>query len=73
MNRFRARILCGGNDFFPTQITLARGRRADKIRFVRHPHVKRVFIGCRINRDGFDIHITAGANDAAGDFSAIGY
>ena len=35
-------------------------------------HVERLGIGIRIDCDGGDPHLTRGADDAAGDFAAIG-
>jgi len=40
-------------------------------RLIRLPHVQRLRIGIRINRDRADTHRPRGADDPAGDLAAI--
>ena len=47
--------------------------RPDTDCFVGHPHVQRVLVGRRINRQCGDIQFAAGAQDPDGDRAAIGY
>ena len=72
MDRLGARLLGGGNDLLADQIAFARRRRPDMHRFIGLPHMQRLGIGIRINRDRADTHLARGANDPAGDLAAIG-
>ena len=72
MDRFGAGLLGGGDDFLAYQIALRGGGGADMHCLVGAAHVERLGIGIRIDCDGGDPHLTRGADDAAGDFAAIG-
>ena len=54
------------------QVAFARCGGADAPGFIGEGHMQRVGIGIGINRDGGNAHATGGADDAAGDFAAIG-
>ena len=54
------------------QVRLARGRRTDPECLVRHPDVERVAIRVRVDRDGGDAEIPAGADDPDGDLPSVG-
>jgi hypothetical protein len=47
-------------------------RRADADRFVGEPHVHRIGVRCRMDRDRLDPHFVAGAVDPERDLAAIG-
>jgi hypothetical protein len=54
------------------EVALARRRRADTDRLVGQPHVHRIAVGRRIDRDRLDTHLAAGAMDAKRDLAAVG-
>ena len=56
----------------PTQIALARRRRPDMHRLVRHAHVQRLGVGVGIDRDRADPQPPRGADHPAGDLAAVG-
>ena len=60
------------NNVLRLQVAFSRGGRADVYRFIRHAHVQRVAIRVRVDGHRGDAQPTRGADDAAGDFSAIG-
>ena len=54
------------------QITLGAGRRADADRFICELNMQRIDVGFRINSQGPNTELFAGANDAQRNFAAIG-
>ena len=72
MDRLRPGAYRGSDDLFADQIALARRRRPDMHRLIRLPHMQRLGIGVRIDRDRADTHCPRGANDAAGDLASVG-
>src|SRR3546814_14981650 len=72
MDRLCAGRLRGGDDLVTDQIGFARRRRPDMHRLVGLPDMQRFGVGVRIDRDGAYGHFARGADDAAGDFAAIG-
>ena len=54
------------------EIAVARRRRADAHALVGEPHMHRVGVGGRMDGDGADAHLAAGAVDAQRDLAAIG-
>ena len=72
MDRFRAGGLARGDDLVHPEIRVARRRGADAQRLVGQLDVPRVAIGFRVDGHRGDPHRAGSANDAAGDFAAIG-
>src|SRR3546814_27186 len=72
MNRLGAGRLRGSDDLLADQITLTRRRRPDMHGLIGLAHMQRLGVGVRIDRDGPDTHLARGADDAAGDFAAVG-
>ena len=62
-----------GNDFVGHQIRLARWRWANQHSFVGQQHMTGFFVGFRVNGNGGDAHFLGGGNDAACNFTAVGY
>src|SRR5882757_3735734 len=60
------------HQFIEAKIAFARRGGTDRIRFVGEANVKRIAIHFAEDRDGFDAEFAAGADDAHGDFAAIG-
>ena len=60
------------DDAVNAQIAFGGGRLADANGLVGHLDVHGIGVDFRIDRDGADIQFLAGADDADGDFSAIG-
>ena len=54
------------------EIAFARRRRADGVGFIGEADVKRFAVGITEDGDGADTQLTAGAQDAHGNFTAIG-
>ena len=65
--------LRGADDAVDPQVALAGGRFADADGFVGHLHVHRVGVRLGIDRHRADVQFLAGADDADGDFAAVGY
>lgn len=61
-----------GNYRLDAQITPGRGSRADGVSRVGQTHVQRARVGLREDRDRADPQFTAGADNADGDFAAVG-
>ena len=72
MDAVRARGFGRGDQAVDAQIAVGGRRRADGMRLVGEPHMQRVRVGFRIDRDGAQTQPLGGAGDAAGDFAAIG-
>jgi hypothetical protein len=72
MNRLRFGGERGGDDLLPNQIALPRRTRANVNSLIGLPHMQRLGIGIRINRDGANAHRACCADDAASNFAAIG-
>ena len=53
------------------QIAVGAPRRTDADVFVGEADVQRILVGLRIDGDGLDAELAAGADDAQGDFAAI--
>ena len=60
------------NDAVDDEIAFRRGRRPDRVRLVALPHMQRIGVRLRINRDGAKPEPRGGARDAAGDLAAVG-
>src|SRR5262245_41071562 len=54
------------------QIALRRRRGADRFRLIGGTHMRRPAIGVREDGDGYNPHLSAGANDPEGDLAAVG-
>ncbi len=72
VNRVRTRDLRRGDDPVGLQIRFLAGRRSDANRLISELNVHRIDIRFGINRNGFDIQLAAGADDAESNFAAIG-
>jgi hypothetical protein len=72
MDGIGAGDLGGGDDAVHFQIGLLAGGRADADRLVGELDMHRIDIRLGIDGDGFHIELAAGADDAEGDFAAIG-
>ncbi len=59
MDRLRFGGERGGDDLLTHQIALARRRRPDMHRLIRLPHMQRLGIGIRIDRNGANAHLPA--------------
>jgi hypothetical protein len=60
------------HQFVDPEITLARGRSTDRIRFIGEANVQRSAVGDTINGGRLYAHLAAGSYDANGYFAAIG-
>ena len=65
--------LGGGDDAVDPQVAFAAGGSADADRVVGHLGVHRVCVRLRVDGDGADVQLPAGADDPDGDLPAIGY
>ncbi len=72
MNRFGAGRLRGGEDLLDGEVRLSRGRGAEANRAIGEADVARRGVGVGVDRDGLDAEPACGADDATGDFAAIG-
>jgi hypothetical protein len=72
MHRLGARGPDRVHDLVDHDIRLGGGRRADMHRLVGHPHMQRMTVGIRIDRDRRDPHLARGLDDAAGDLAPVG-
>ena len=64
--------LRGRDDLADVEVALARRRRPDRMRLVRHPDEERPRVGLRMHRDRAHAEPLRGADDPAGDLAAIG-
>jgi hypothetical protein len=62
----------GADDAVDAQVAFAAGGLADADGFVGHLDVHGIGVHLRIDRDRADVQLLAGADDADGDFAAIG-
>jgi hypothetical protein len=67
-----AGLLARLQDEIGLEVGLAGRRRPQPHGFIGHPHVRRAGIRVRIDGYGLDAHLAGSADDAAGDFAAIG-
>ena len=72
MDRLGAGDLAGGDDVGDGEVALRGRGRADADALVGHADVHRVGVGGRMDRDGLDAHLLAGAVDAERDLAAVG-
>ena len=72
MDRLGAALLAGSNNLVDEQVAFRRRRRADRDRGIRHLDMQGIFVGVRIDGDGFNPHFARGFDNPAGDFAAIG-
>ena len=72
MDAVRARRFGRGDQRIDAQIALGGRRRADPVRLVGEPHMQRLRVCVGIDRDRAQAEPLGGADDAAGDFAAIG-
>ena len=72
MDRVGTGDLAGGDDLVDVEIAVAGGRRADAHAFVGEPHMHGVGIGGRVDRDGLDAELLAGAQHPQRDLAAVG-
>ena len=63
----------GGDDARDVEVRLGAVRRADAERLVGVADVEALGVGLAVYGDGFNAHLAAGADDADGDFAAVGY
>ena len=54
------------------EVAFTRGRRADGVSFIGEANVERLAVDITEDRDGANAKLAAGAQDAHGDFTAIG-
>jgi hypothetical protein len=69
----RTRALRGGEHPLDVEIGLARGRGPDGHGQIRRPDMRAQRIGLRVHRDRLEALLVARADDAEGDFAAVGY
>ena len=62
----------GADDIGKIAVAVLASRRTDADVFVGERHVQRVGVGQRVDGHRVDAHLLAGANDAEGDFAAVG-
>jgi len=67
-----AALADGIEDRLGIEVTLGRGLAAEGVRLVGQSHVQGVAVEFGIDGDGGNAHLAGGANDANGDFSAVG-
>jgi hypothetical protein len=72
MDRVGAGDLGGADDRRHAQVAVGAARRADADVLVGEAHVQRVFVRLRVHSHRLDAELTAGVDDAQGDFAAIG-
>src|SRR5690606_14081347 len=72
MHGLGARDLAGGQDRGNVEIAVARGVRPDADALVGEAHVHGIGVRERVDGNGLDAQFLAGAQDAQGDFAAIG-
>ena len=72
MHRLGARRLAGVDDQLGLEVGFRRRRGAEPDALVGHADMRRAGVGIGIDRDRLDPHPLRGADDAAGDFPAIG-
>src|SRR5580704_11721790 len=72
MDRIAAGTSCDLDYFFNRKITFARGCGAYWIGFVREANVERFAVNLAEHRNTANAQLAAGAQDAHGDFAAIG-
>ena len=65
--------LGGGDDAVDSQVAVAAGCAPDADRVVGHLGVHRACVRLRVDGDGADVQLSAGADDPDGDLPAIGY
>ena len=61
-----------GYGFLSERASFVEALSAAGIAFIGQPHMRRAGVGVGVNRDRLDAHFLGGANDAAGNFPAIG-
>src|SRR2546427_11697336 len=71
MNCFDARPVRNIDDRLDLQVTFSGSGGSCTVSFVRQPNVQRAGVSLGIDRDGRDVQIAAGADDAHRDLSAI--
>ena len=64
--------LRGSDDLADVEVALARRRRPDRVRLVRHPDEERPRVGFRMHRDRAHAEPLRGGNDPACDLAAVG-
>jgi hypothetical protein len=72
MNGVHVGDLGGADHLGDVQVAFGAARRADAHRLVGKAHMQRVAIRLGIDGDGGDAQFLAGADDAQGDFAAVG-
>ena len=72
MNRVAASAFNDIHNFVDAQITFARRRRADRVGFTGQAHMQGVAVGFAEHHGRWNAKFAAGAQDAHGDFAAIG-
>jgi hypothetical protein len=72
MDRLRARGERSGDDLLAHKVALTRRRRPDMHRLIGLPHMQRLGVGIRIDRDRADTHLARRADNPAGNLAAIG-
>ena len=66
-----AGLLPDGDDLVDVEVALRRGGLADVVGFVGQLHVERVAVRVRVHHDRVNAQVTARADDADGDLSAV--
>ena len=72
MDRLRARLLRRSEDLVGDEVRLRGHVAVERHRHVRHARVQRFRVPVRVDRDGLDVHLARGADDAQGDLAAVG-
>jgi hypothetical protein len=72
VNGIGIRDLCRGHQVWYVQIGIDTGGTTNANSLIREFHVKAVFIGSGINRNGLDTHLPTGSDDPQRDLTTIG-
>jgi hypothetical protein len=73
MDGAAAGLLCRLNDRFHVEVALGAFRRTDADALIGHLQMWRRGICLRVDGNGGDAHLTASANDATRNLTAVGY
>ncbi len=71
MDRLSAAFKRGKDNLAVPKVGFTAGSLADTIGFIGQPHVQALAVRFGVYRRGFDSHLTAGTDNANGDFASI--
>jgi hypothetical protein len=63
---------CGGDDAIFAEVGVFAGARSDADGFVGQLDVQRLFVGLRIDSDGFDTEFATSSDDPKRNFASVG-